>query len=178
MKKILTFMILFAGILLGGVNLVLANAAWDNPKSIRTYIEPNNKKELMIEAFSKWSGATKGKIAFKYVQDPKDAQIVVNFVKDASKTSKMERAAGVTYHSSMGAHMVSARIEIANNAPNGAAFRKDAIYRVMVHEIGHALGMFTHSEDKMSIMYPVKNSRYQDITPADLKFLAKLYGWN
>lgn len=178
MKKIIVLTILIIGLFLSNSGAVFANAVWENPKSIKTYIEPNDKKELMKQAFSKWNAATNGKIAFSYVQEPKDAQIVVNFVKDASKSSNMEHAAGVTYHRSMGSKMVSARIEIANNAPNGAAFRKDAVYRVMVHEIGHAIGMFDHSEDKMSIMYAIKGSRYQDITPADIKFLAKLYGWN
>ena len=178
MKNFIVLTILTISLFLINSGVVFANAVWDNPTSIKTYIEPNDKKELMKQAFSKWNTATKGKIAFSYVQNPQDAQIVVNFVKDASKSSKMEHAAGVTYHRSIGPKMVSARIEIANNAPNGAAFRKDAIYRVMVHEIGHAIGMFDHSEDNMSIMYAIKGSRYQDITPADLKFLAKLYGWN
>ena len=159
------------------VNSVLANARWDNPKSIRTYIEQNDKKALMKEAFAKWTQATGGKIVFKYVNSPNDAQIVVNFVKDASKTSKMERAAGVTYHQSIGDRMLSARIEIADNAPNGAAFRKEALYKIMVHEIGHSIGMFDHSQDPMSIMYYAKGSRNQSLTSADLKFLAKIYGW-
>ena len=46
----------------------------------------------------------------------------------------------------------------------------------MVHEIGHAIGL-DHSQDRMSIMYFEKNSRNQNITPADLKVLYKLYGW-
>lgn len=177
MKK---FVVLFIVFIFTGIfanNCVLANAAWENPKSIRVYIEQNNKKELMKQAFAKWTTATNGRIAFRYITNPKEAQIKVEFVKDASKTSKMENAAGVTYHESIGSKMVFARIQIADNAPNGAAFRKDAVFRVMVHEIGHAIGMFDHSPDHMSIMFPVKNSRYQDIKPADLKFLSVLYGW-
>jgi predicted Zn-dependent protease len=155
-----------------------ANAHWENPKSIKTYIEPNAKSELMKEAFSKWSTATNNKLTFKYVQNKQDAQIVVVFVKDASKSSKIENAAGVTYHESIGDKMVSAKIEIADNAPNGAAFRKDALLRIMIHEIGHSIGIFTHSTDTMSIMYPIKASRNQAITQADIKAVNKLYGWN
>ena len=177
MKK---FIILFSLIFVFAMSLfdiVLANARWYNPKSIATYIEPNDKKPLMKQAFARWSKETNDKIVFVYVSNPEKAQIVVNFVKDASKTSNMKRAAGVTYHRSIGDRMLFARIEIADNAPNGAAFRKDAVYRIMIHEIGHAIGIFDHSPDRMIIMYFAKGSRNQDITPADLELLGKIYGW-
>ena len=177
MKKYIILLGLIMIFAISMFDTVLANARWYNPTTITTYIEPNNKKPLMKKAFSYWTQVTKNKIAFKYVSSPNDAQIVVNFVKDASKTSKMENAAGVTYHKSIGDRMLSARIEIADRAPSGAAFRNDAVYRIMVHEIGHAIGMFTHSNDRMSIMYYAKGSRNQDITKDDLKMLGAIYGW-
>ncbi len=177
MKKSLIAAVLFFVCMFSFIGSAYANAGWDNPKSIRTYIEPNDKKELMKQAFARWSQATDDKIVFRYVSSPDDAQITVEFVKDASKTSKMERAAGVTYPRTIGNRLVSAKIQIADNAPNGAAFRKDAVYRIMVHEIGHAIGIFQHSSDPMSIMYYAKGSRYQDIKPEDLKVLAKIYSW-
>lgn len=177
MKKILILFGLITIFIISMFDIVMANARWYNPTSIATYIEPNDKKPLMKQAFARWSQVTQDKIVFKYVDTPERAQIIVNFVKDASKTSNLERAAGVTYHRSIGDRMISARIEIADNAPNGAAFRKDAVYRIMIHEIGHAIGIFQHSADRMSIMYYAKGSRNQDITPTDLKMLGKIYGW-
>ncbi len=174
MKKILA---LFTFFTLLTVNIALANAHWDNPKSIRTYIEPNQKKELMKQAFAKWSQFTNDRIVFKYVQSPKDAQIKVVFVKDAEKASKIQNALGVTHHQSIGDRMVAATIEIADNAPGGAKLRNDAVYRVMVHEIGHAIGIFDHSLDPMSVMYYAKGSRNQALTKEDLKLLSKLYSW-
>ena len=47
----------------------------------------------------------------------------------------------------------------------------------MIHEIGHAIGLVEHSQDKKSLMYPYKISRNQTITQDDLAELAKLYGW-
>lgn len=177
MKRVFTLFIIIIMSIFVCANSVLANARWANPKSIKTYIEPNDKKDLMKTAFARWTQVTGGKIIFKYVNNPDDAQIKVEFVKDASKTSHMERAAGVTYPQTIGSQLVSAKIEIADNAPNGAAFRKDAIYRIMVHEIGHAIGIFDHSSNPMSIMYYAKGSRNQDITSDELKTLAKLYSW-
>jgi len=176
MKKIFTIIFIFAAMLIC-VQPVIANARWQNPNSIRTYIEPNNKKELMKQAFAKWSQATNNKIVFKYVSSPDDAQITVKFVKDAEKATNMKNALGVTYPHHVNGIMVSADIKIADNAPGGALLKKDAVYRVMVHEIGHAIGILEHSPDPLSVMYYAKASRSQDISSADLKVLNKLYGW-
>lgn len=174
MKKLLSLIITFIFIC---SSTVFANARWDNPTSIRTYIEPNNKKELMKEAFAKWTQITNKKIIFKYVSSPQDAQITVEFVKDASKATNMEHAAGVTYPQYIGNRLISAKIIIADNAPNGGLFRKEAAYRIMLHEIGHAIGIFDHSQDRMSIMYYAKVSRNQSITEDDLELLGKIYSW-
>lgn len=178
MKKFVIIVISFLVFFLGNINSAFAGVPWENPKSIKTYIAPNVYKPLMKQAFSEWTKVTNGKILFKYVENPKDAQINVVFIKDASKNSKLSRAIGVTYPVVVNGYMNSAKIEIASHAPGsgGKLMPKTRIYGVMVHEIGHAIGL-EHSEDKMSIMYFQKNSRNQNITPADLKVLSKLYGW-
>lgn len=177
MKRIVFTLIVAFSFILSSQVFAFASPKWDNPKSIRTYIEPNDKKELMKEAFAKWTQETGRNIIFKYVSTLQNAQIKVEFVKDASKTSKMEHAAGVTYYKYAGDRLVEARIEIADRAPNGAAFRKDAVYRIMLHEIGHAIGIIEHSPDPMSIMYFQKRSRNQAITKNEIKFLSQLYAW-
>ena len=178
MKKVLVFLILILCMFsLAKVVYAAPICRWDNPKAIKTYIEPNEKKELMKKAFAKWSQATNDKVVFVYISDPFNADITVKFVKDVSKDIKMERAIGAAIPQFLGHRLVIVDILIANNAPNGAMFRKDAVYQIMLHEIGHALGLFEHSKDPKSIMYPAKVSRYQDITPEDLANLAELYSW-
>ncbi|MBQ8669398.1 matrixin family metalloprotease [bacterium] len=178
MKRILLLFVLIFSFFLTTCSQVLANAVWDNPKTIRTYIQPHSKSALMKQAFSAWTTATKGKIAFKYVQDPEKAQIKVKFVRDIYDVTGNKTTIGQTYHRSMGGHMIFAEITISERSPNGALFRKDAVYRVMVHEIGHALGIFDHSPNKSSIMYYAKASRNQAITKYDVDFISKLYGWD
>lgn len=179
MKKIVIIVMLFFSFIIGNFNAVFAYIGkWENPKAIKTYIEPNIYKPLMKQAFADWTKATNGKILFKYVENPNNAQIYVAFIKDASRNVKLSRAIGVTYPQVYGGYIQSAKIEIASHAPGsgGKLMPKSRIYGVMIHEIGHAIGL-DHSSDRMSIMYFQKNSRNQNITPADLKALSKLYGW-
>lgn len=179
MKKFLTLFVLILVFLISTGGAVFAVGGWTNPKSIKTYIEPNSKKELMKQAFAKWSIVTNNKIVFKYVSNPSDAQIKVIFVKDASM-SGLENAIGVTHFQRdvYTGEMKYAQIDIADHVPGSAGrlMPKDRIFRVMIHEIGHAIGL-NHSPDVKSIMYPTAISRNQDITKGDLNTLAKIYGW-
>ncbi len=177
MKKIYTILTIILTFFVTTYTQAFADARWLNPKSIRTYIPEHAKKELMKQAFTQWTTFTNGKIAFKYVNSPKNAQIVVKFVKDIYDVTGNKTTIGQTYHKSLGPEMVYAEITISDRSPNGAAFKKDAVYRVMVHEIGHALGIFGHSQDKMSVMYYARASRHQHLTEDDLIYIGKLYGW-
>ena len=55
---------------------------------------------------------------------------------------------------------------------------QNQVYTVMLHEIGHALGL-KHSKDKKSQMYAGTNSQMaevQEIQSEDVKTLYELYG--
>lgn len=148
---------------------------WTAPKRIKTYIPPkHNRTEMMKHAFTRWSGRTNNKIVFQYVDNPKSAQVVVHFV---TVIPNADREIGLTYSRFYpDGKMAAADIYIAEQTTSGYTLGKDSVFTVMIHEIGHAIGITNHSTDPKSIMYPVEND-IQEIQNADVNTLAKIYGW-
>ncbi len=152
-----------------------ANKKWFNPKMLKTYIPPNHKRTIMMKhAFAEWSRLTNNKVVFQYVTSPNTANIIVHFV---NVVPNADREIGLTKFRSTSSNKIThAQIYIAEKTASGQALGKDAVYTVMLHEIGHAIGIANHSKDPLSIMYPYEDDR-QEILKSDLKTLADIYGW-
>ena len=74
--------------------------------------------------------------------------------------------------------ILGVKIYISIYDMNGKPMTKNQVYTIMLHEIGHALGL-EHSKDPNSLMYTGTNSEMaedQEILPEDVKALYDLYG--
>ena len=149
---------------------------WQYPNAIKTYIPPNHKRTIMMKhAFAEWSRVTKNKVVFKYVNNPNVAQVVVRFVETIPNA---DREIGLTRTQILsGNRIISAEILIAEKAVGSRrVLGNDSVYTVMLHEIGHAIGILEHSKNPESIMFPSEDD-IQEILQSDLKTLAEIYGW-
>lgn len=74
--------------------------------------------------------------------------------------------------------IVGTKIYISVNDMHGKPMTKNEVYTIMLHEIGHALGL-GHSKNPKSLMYEGTNSEMaegQEILPEDVQALYELYG--
>lgn len=157
-----------------GSNADNENKKWMYTKQLTTYIPPNHNRTVMMKhAFAEWTRLTGGKFVFKYVASPNVAKIQVYFV---DKIPDADREIGLTKYRYASGKMTHAQIFIADKTSTGRTLGKDSVYTVMLHEIGHAMGISEHSKNPLSIMYPYEDDK-QEILKSDLKTLAEIYGW-
>ena len=158
---------------------------WRN-QPIKVYM-PNigQMSSWMNQAFKTWEQQSKGLVQFKFVQSKQFSDIDVEFV-DIVENCNDINAVGCTHmYSRDGRNFSKAVITIGvmnytysknkgKVAKTGSLRNKENIYGVMLHEIGHAIGL-DHSKIPKSIMYPYDLEMIQVLTPNDLNILYKKY---
>ena len=130
---------------------------------------------LMEKAFLAWEEISDDLIRFDFVSRPSNANIHVKFV-DYVENCNSELAIGCTRITQRGGQYYRSDVEIAMNIryEDGILRPIRDVYSVMLHEIGHAIGL-GHSNSIDSIMYPYAVPTLQYLTDEDFNLLYKKY---
>ena len=180
MKKIL-LIITFLFISFAGAFAV--EGIWTNPKGLKVYIPPKDMlTTTMMHAFQEWQRKTNNYFIFQFVNTKSTANIEVIFMNGGiPEICNNDGALGCTKTSMienhLGTRIRKATVYISRKSNNGKIMSNTQVYTIMLHEIGHALGL-GHTEQPTSTMYSGTNQTMavkQEIQTSDLNLLYDLY---
>jgi predicted Zn-dependent protease len=155
---------------------------------IKVYIEtatvPNGQtlEAEAKEAFETWTKVSGNKIRFQFVQS-KSADIVVSWVSSNAGFNNPKEAgnASVDYRTSGSGKrtlknpgdIAHASIKLMTKDINHNDWLSGQLRQLALHEIGHSLGIFGHSNNPSDIMYGEKGAT--DLTDRDINTVNILY---
>lgn len=177
MKKILTTLLIIIAFALTLFNRTEAGTSIDAPHwkspEIKVYVPADERQAQMKRAFSKWENASYGKLKFVYItKEPAD--ITVKFT---DKVDGADNPIGSYALTIQGMEIKKAEILIATKSKDIKKYSNNYIYTVMLHEIGHALGLPENTRKESSIMNKDVNEK-QDILKIDIMKLYHLNEWS
>ena len=173
LKRIFTFFILIAGLLLLSLpSLAVGDNGYSWAKNTLTvYIPSDNEYSGMMQrAFQKWQDKSYGQLKFSFITET-PADIEVSFPEKTNGTDVADL--GEYAVTIKGGNISKAEIFMV---PNSKKYSQDMIYTVMLHEVGHELGL-PDSNRNLGIMHTPVDEK-QDITSNDIIKLFRLNGWS
>ncbi len=133
-----------------------------NSFPLRYYVESevaimNYFIDAVDSSFREWTNASGGLFTFKKVMNPSDADIIVTFNdrddSEACETTSCEYSVGTTVPDIRNGQLK--KMDITINTKNNLKkfFSRAEVETVITHEVGHALGIWGHSDYPGDIMY-------------------------
>ena len=143
---------------------------------IKVWIQHTNNNANLKNAFYTWQNALYPTIAFEMVNRKEDAQLQVVFGNLPQGSPK--GAVGITQtrtYLKNPSVLGIATIYLTQFDPYGSRLSDNNIYGVLVHEIGHAIGIGGHSKNKNDVMYPSTDNYNLRPTRRDINTVRKIY---
>ncbi|MCD8025000.1 MAG: matrixin family metalloprotease, partial [Candidatus Gastranaerophilales bacterium] len=151
---------------------------WQNPASIKVYFKGKTGKESILKnAFAIWD-RSQGNVRFITVYNENQADITCTYTErlDGNK-------AGITHYEYITntktnkKYFKKARIKISLNRPGqGGLYTNSELLSITLHEIGHAVGIASHSDNINDIMYySTQSYRNATLSHRDINTVRKIY---
>lgn len=146
------------------------------PGSINVYIQPGPNQALAKKAFSEWESKTSQAVPFVFVDSPTYAKIKVSFVDKLNKNSYNGTfQAGNCSYVFDGKYMGGATLSILTVSPSGQPMTQTALYNVLLHEIGHSIGLLGHSTNPSDAMCTAEKRIGSGLSKRDVNSATTLY---
>lgn len=149
-------------------------ARWNKAEfPIKVYIEdlpsmPNYYKKAFEEAAKIWQNEGEGIVKIAFVDKEKEANIVFKTIERQENIRKVNSDEPTTLAFTKPIFdkdkFKKAEIIFFRKSVDGTMVKPYEVLNIAVHEFGHALGIWGHSEDKNSVMYVFYNPKYQKQT--------------
>lgn len=157
----------------------------DNLIPITVYIPPtsNTQKykpffaDILKGAFIKWAAASHGKLSFEFVDRPDKAKLICEWSDDPKKV-KFQGEGGHAELNYRNQDVYNAKILLLTIDPSSTVpLTPILLAKVALHEVGHALGLIGHSNNRLDIMFFSMDlsNHVGEISERDSKTLRALY---
>ena len=162
------------------LNEIKQTAKWQNPNNIKVYIKPYNGKEALFRrALQTWDNRLL-MIHFSFQNVPDNADIQCSFVDFIRKgVAGVTEFSGFLVNRQTGEKYFSppVTVKISLQDPNsGRPFTDNELQSVILHEVGHALGILDHTQNKNDIMFfSTETYKNSQISNRDVNTIKEIY---
>ena len=127
--------------------------------------------------FSNWQRVSKGFVAFDFVLDQKDANIIVEVIDSPTVDCSVEEN-GIEYGFNIQGNLLkSAYMKVPKKNCDGSEVDDSNLYVAVQHSLGHILGIQEHSSTSTNTMYAESTYENVNVTSADVDTLKLLYNF-
>ncbi len=142
---------------------------------ISVYISENPYKRVVESAFNAYNTSFNGIINFSFVDNPNNAQVKVTFPSQIENTNSDQFISGLTNNFNSGKYIQSSTIQLLTQK-NGVNLSSTSVYNTALHEIGHALGINGHSQNRDDVMFAqTLSNRVSSFTARDIATIKIMY---
>lgn len=147
-------------------------------KGIAVWVENSSYQTTIYQAFAKYNKTFPELFKFMITQDRKKADITVTMVNilEHSNSGEYYKQGSTNLNYNQKGEINTANISLLPLDNKGNYISKSQMYSVILHEIGHAVGITGHSQDKHDVMYGFRSS--SEFSTKDIETIRLMYSKN